>query len=393
MSYVRKRALRSGKVRWQVIWDEVGGRSARARTSEVFDTYGEAKERLRAIAAARPRRSAPFKVLTKQFLDHFEKLVEKGERERSTLRQLRQHINLHILTDAEFTKLKCSEIDTPAAQMFLDRLIERVSPKMATKVRGTLSRIFAHGARRGFVVGNPIASSKLERRTRPDAGEAEHFVLPPKDDLRDLLKTAKSYDNSGRAEAVVRLLMFGGLRMSELLGLWLASCALVAKAPNVRIVQRADRYNVIGPVKSLAGRRTVEIGEDTVKALCTWAEARPSSKLLFPNEEGNVWSYANFWHRFWVPLLNAAGLVTVEPASKTVREWSEAQADFKQPGFGPHMLRHVYASLQIEQGVTPKRLQKLMGHSTLKLTLDTYGHLWPDESADRARARAVEKAL
>jgi hypothetical protein len=31
-----------------------------------------------------------------------------------------------------------------------------------------------------------------------------------------------------------------------------------------------------------------------------------------------------------------------------------------------------------------------MGHATLKLTLDTYGQLWPDESADRARARAVE---
>jgi hypothetical protein len=52
-----------------------------------------------------------------------------------------------------------------------------------------------------------------------------------------------------------------------------------------------------------------------------------------------------------------------------------------------------YASLQIEQGVTPKRLQKLMGHTTLKLTLDTYGHLWPDKSADRARARAVENVL
>ncbi len=57
------------------------------------------------------------------------------------------------------------------------------------------------------------------------------------------------------------------------------------------------------------------------------------------------------------------------------------------------MLRHVYASLQIEQGVTPERLQKLIGHATLKMTLDTYGHLWPDEDADRARARGVEKMI
>jgi integrase len=37
------------------------------------------------------------------------------------------------------------------------------------------------------------------------------------------------------------------------------------------------------------------------------------------------------------------------------------------------MLRHVYASLRIEHGVTPKRLQKLIGHATLKMTLATYG--------------------
>ncbi|MBS0274195.1 MAG: tyrosine-type recombinase/integrase [Proteobacteria bacterium] len=76
-------------------------------------------------------------------------------------------------------------------------------------------------------------------------------------------------------------------------------------------------------------------------------------QFAFPNEEGGVWSY---------------------------------------PIFSPHMLRHVYASLQIEHGVTPKRLQKLIGHATLKITLDTYGHLWPDEDADRARVRVVWNA-
>lgn len=91
--------------------------------------------------------------------------------------------------------------------------------------------------------------------------------------------------------------------------------------------------------------------------------------------------------------MNAAGLVTDHPASKTIREASKANEKYKQPAFGPHTLRHVYASLQIAQNVSPKRLQKLMGHSTLKLTLDTYGHLWPDESEDRERARNVELSL
>jgi integrase len=114
---------------------------------------------------------------------------------------------------------------------------------------------------------------------------------------------------------------------------------------------------------------------------------------VFPNDDGGVWSYTNFRARFWVPLMNHCGLVTDEPADKHIRTYVKAPAEFRAPLFSPHMLRHVYASLQIEQGVTPKRFQKLIGHTTLKMTLDNYGHLWPDEDADRARARGVERMI
>jgi integrase len=91
--------------------------------------------------------------------------------------------------------------------------------------------------------------------------------------------------------------------------------------------------------------------------------------------------------------MNHCGLVTDEPADKHIREFLKANANFKAPLFGPHMLRHVYASLQIDQGIKPKQLQKLMGHATLKQTMDTYGHLFPDDENDRERARAVENVL
>src|SRR5262249_1759018 len=48
-----------------------------------------------------------------------------------------------------------------------------------------------------------------------------------------------------------------------------------------------------------------------------------------------------------------------------------------------HSLRHFYASIMIAQGTPPKRLQSLLGHTTLAMTMDTYGHLFPageDES-------------
>ena len=198
--------------------------------------------------------------------------------------------------------------------------------------------------------------------------------------------------------------MFGGLRMSELRGAERKPAQLLGDAAQVQIVQRADRYGAIGSVKSAAGRRTVDIGPDTALVIRNWllvapkaeakkGDAKSPPQFLFPNENGGVWGYANFRARFWVPLMNHCGLVTEAPADRHIRVASPGYADFKAPLFGPHMLRHVYASLQIERGVTPKRLQKLIGHSTLKMTLDTYGHLWPDESAEKAHACAIEQAL
>ena len=398
MAFIRRRTLPSGKVRWQVIWDTTepqdGGGPTRRRGTAMFDTPAEAKAKLAAVQREPPKSMAAFTALARNFLDHYEHLAKSGEREKSTLRQLQQHIDLHILTDRKLSSLKCGHIDTVVIQLFLDRLGRRVSAKMAIKVRGTLSRVFNHGARRGFVTSNPVTASKIERRNRPDAGKDLHFYLPPRSDLTALLDAAKRYDNTGRAEATVRMLMFAGLRISEFRGLWLESCEFEGPTPYVKIIRRADQFGVIGPVKSTASLRKIEIGQHTAAAVRTWLPARPGeTSLVFPSDAGTIWDYHNFWNRFWVPLLNEAGLVTQKPASKTIREAAKAHAAFMQPAFGPHTLRHVYASLQIAQNVSPKRLQKLMGHSTLKLTLDTYGHLWPDESEDRERARNVELTL
>jgi integrase len=321
------------------------------------------------------------------------------------------------LSDAEFSDLRCSSIGTPEVQLFLNRLIGRISAKAAVKIRTTLAQIFKFGTQVGYVGSNPVRDAEIKRKKRPDAGQEASFVLPGKNALRVLVEGAATFDNTGRASAVVHTLMFGGLRISELRGLERKFCRLVGNLPSLEIVQRADRYNVIGSVKSVAGRRTVDIGPVTAQALRVWLMAAPkaatvapgaikdvvanlattsragSPELAFPNDSGGVWGYPNFRGRFWVPLMNHCGLVTSEPADAHIRAYVKANADFKAPLFSPHMLRHVYASLQIEQGVTPKRLQKLIGHATLKMTLDVYGHLWPDEDADRARARNVEKVL
>jgi integrase len=55
-------------------------------------------------------------------------------------------------------------------------------------------------------------------------------------------------------------------------------------------------------------------------------------------------------------------------------------------GFHPHELRHTAASLAIASGADVKIVQQMLGHKTATMTLDLYGHLFPDrldEIADR----------
>jgi integrase len=58
-----------------------------------------------------------------------------------------------------------------------------------------------------------------------------------------------------------------------------------------------------------------------------------------------------------------------------------------------HSLRHACASLWIENGYNPKQIQTLMGHSSIKVTYDVYGHLFADTDADQKAAEDIEFRL
>jgi integrase len=64
-----------------------------------------------------------------------------------------------------------------------------------------------------------------------------------------------------------------------------------------------------------------------------------------------------------------------------------------KPKYGMHSLRHAAASLFIEQGFSPKRVQALMGHSTIQMTFDTYGHLFAAAEDDRVAMSQLQARL
>lgn len=62
--------------------------------------------------------------------------------------------------------------------------------------------------------------------------------------------------------------------------------------------------------------------------------------------------------------------------------------------YGFHMLRHAAASLFIAHlGWTPKRLQTVMGHSSVTMTFDLYGHLYENVDDDREVMKKIEAAI
>jgi integrase len=142
-------------------------------------------------------------------------------------------------------------------------------------------------------------------------------------------------------------------------------------------------WSKIGPPKSKAGKRDIPLAPLVENTLRQWREecAKGELKLVFPNGVGNVEQMSNIYELTWYPLQKKCGL-TVDTGEK--------DSD------GNPILTHRYgfASLFIQYlGWTPKRLQTVMGYSSITMTFDLYGHIFEDVEADRADMAKIEAAV
>jgi hypothetical protein len=159
----------------------------------------------REAAVAKPKILLPQSSEHQNVHTYQETLVSTGARERSYIDMLKGHINRHTLLDTEFSDLRCAAVGTPEVQLYLNRLIGRMTTESAKKIRVTLSQIFKFGTQVGFVGTNPVRDAEIKQRNRPDAGAESDFVLPSKTSLRALLDGAATFDNTGRASAVAHV--------------------------------------------------------------------------------------------------------------------------------------------------------------------------------------------
>ena len=195
------------------------------------------------------------------------------------------------------------------------------------------------------------------------------------------------------AHPLALIAIFAGLRASELRGLpW--RCIDLAAA-TLTVEQRADLKNVIGPPKSEAGYRTIPLPSSAVAALKAWKLACPPTDddLVFPSIAKRVMTYRYMALSILGPVQIAAGVATATKDGDGAPILDKHGFPAMVPNYTLHDFRHAAASLWIEQRVNPKRVQKWMGHGSIQVTFDTYGHLFDQADQDGAVAAAIEREI
>ncbi len=220
-----------------------------------------------------------------------------------------------------------------------------------------------------------VATNAAETVTppRPQRKDVQVFAV---DETRKLLEAAEDVRNG----VAYVLALTTGMRRGEVLGLQWSDVDTAAGTVRVcRSLQRIGKDLVVGEPKSDRSRRTVRLSKLATKALERQRARQAVERLAAgPNwrDEGYV-------------IATATG-GPVEPRN-LLRAWTSLLASCELAPRALHVARHSAASLMLSEGVPLKTVQDTLGHSTMQLTADLYGHLMPGD--DQRVADAMDRAL
>jgi integrase len=390
MATVRKRKLPSGLVRWQASYVDGSGK----RRAKLFDrkSAGEAwLVETRHDLARGVHTPGSVSPTVKEAAALWIKRCNEKRLEQSTICSYEEHVDLHIVPFIGAKKL--IELTVPAVNVFADDLRQAGrSADMMKRVIRSLGAIFKEARRRGLSALAPTEGLELDLPERDDPRP----VIPTKAELQAII--ARSAARESRIwRALVLVAVFCGLRASELRGLRWVDVDFEARQINVN--QRADVYHKIGKLKSKSAYRSIPCPSLVLNALREWKLQCPKGDLglVFPNGSGKVEALSNIMQRGFDPIQIAAGVVALQHALDDAGKpivTDTGEPVMRQVGkYGMHALRHACASLWIEGGKNPKAIQILMGHSTIQMTYDVYGHLFADNAADQKAAEDIQVRL
>jgi integrase len=174
---------------------------------------------------------------------------------------------------------------------------------------------------------------------------------------------------------IVRFLAYTGLRWGEATALRVRNVDLVRRRITIReAVAEVNYEQVLGGVKSHERRSVAfpDFLDDELAAAC--AGKHPEDRLW--SAEDGTFLRAGHAFKGWF--------------SGAVIRCMKADPAFRR--VTPHALRHTAASLAISAGANVKVVQRMLGHKSAKVTLDTYAALWPDDLDNVTTALSRQRA-
>jgi integrase len=221
---------------------------------------------------------------------------------------------------------------------------------------------------------------RLSERLAPATVKADQKVEPlRREDVEALLEALPA---RYRALAVVGA--GAGLRQGEAFGLTVPNIDFL-RGREIRVRQQlkhlAPDPPYLGRTKTPSSVRAVPVGDTVLHALARHLEQFPAVTELVGHPSGQP-ELLVFTDDRGDPLRG----------NRFARVWGRARRDAGLPdGVTFHDLRHYFASLLIHKGLSVKAVQEALGHKTATETLNTYGHLWPDDAG--LTRRAVDEVL
>jgi len=222
-----------------------------------------------------------------------------------------------------------------------------------------MKEMFKHAYRWGYVKQNPAEYVERPRITKP-----EIEILSPTE-VNKMLSNA-----SGHYRVALLTGFLTGMRAGELWGLKWTDIDWNSKQIHVRRSLWKGQFQT---PKSKCSIRKIDMTDTLVHEFKEWKLACPVNEqdVVFPSPEGKISQHDNVVKRYFNQALRRAGL--------------------RQVSF--HSLRHSNASMRIQAGQNIKYIQSQMGHASINITLDIYGHLFNDNSFNRLQAELLESSL
>ncbi len=305
-----------------------------------------------------------------KFRDYAERWVDtyaKVHLKESTIREYGSVIKHHL--NPAFDNLSITDITREAIKRLIAEKVE------AGLSRGTIRNIIAplremlnHAVEDGILSSNPAARMGRFHRGKTEQ-EARKFDCLNREELAHLLRIAREFYPAHYP--LILCAARTGMRQGELFALQWGDIDFEGRFIEVR---RSIHKGKLSSPKSGKVRR-VDMSKQLTQVLMELRDVRlaemalkgkdlESTVLVFCNRDGGYLDSGHFHARVWQPLLRKAGL-------RHIRF---------------HDLRHTYASLLIQQGESLAYIRDQLGHYSIQMTVDIYGHLVPGanrEAVDR----------